>query len=313
MSVHDDVMKDMKEMAEKFAADGIKLQMPPPSGNLLNTRYTDMDFGKMLAAEFDFDPRFRNPIGTFQGGFLCGAFDEVFGPLTYMAARRPAVANQHDVHPPLFGADVSHDDQGGRRLAQPLASGAARRGAFAGWQVDCHLKFSCFDYNRPAPSRRRTAGNRITTGGTTMALKRTSTAVWNGDGMTGKGALDTQSGAFKSQPYSFKTRFADETGKSGTNPEELIAAAHSGCFTMALAFALKEAGFVADELKTNAVVTIDKVGAGFRITGIDLDLSARIPDITNDRFQQVAQTAKANCPVSVALSSVPVALKATLL
>jgi lipoyl-dependent peroxiredoxin len=145
-----------------------------------------------------------------------------------------------------------------------------------------------------------------------MALKRTSTAVWNGDGMTGKGTLDTQSGVFKAQPYSFKARFGDETGKSGTNPEELIAAAHAGCFTMALAFVLREAGFVADELKTNAVVTADKVGAGFRITGIDLELNARIPNLANDQFQQLAKAAKENCPVSVALASVPITLKASL-
>jgi lipoyl-dependent peroxiredoxin len=78
------------------------------------------------------------------------------------------------------------------------------------------------------------------------ALKRTSIAVWKGDGFNGNGVLDTQSGVFKSQPYSFKTRFNDASGKSGTNPEELIAAGHAGCFTMAVAFALQEAGFVAD-------------------------------------------------------------------
>ena len=146
-----------------------------------------------------------------------------------------------------------------------------------------------------------------------MALKRTSTAVWTGDGMTGSGSLDTQSGVFKSQPYSFKTRFADETGKSGTNPEELIAAAHAGCFTMALAFKLKEAGFVADEIRTNASITLDKGPNGFRFTNIDLDLSAKIPNISNDKFQELAQFAKANCPVSAALASVPIQLKANLI
>jgi acyl-coenzyme A thioesterase PaaI-like protein len=91
MSVHDDVMKDMHDMARKFAEAGINLEMSPPSNSILNTHYTEVDFGKMLAAEFHFDPRFKNPIGTFQGGFLGGAFDEVFGPLTYMAAKRPAM------------------------------------------------------------------------------------------------------------------------------------------------------------------------------------------------------------------------------
>lgn len=144
-------------------------------------------------------------------------------------------------------------------------------------------------------------------------LKRTSTAVWAGDGLNGKGTLDTQSGVFQSQPYSFKTRFSDESGKSGTNPEELIAAAHAGCFTMALAFTLKEAGFIADELRTDAAVNIEKVDNGFRITEIVLTLKAKIPNITNDKFQELAKSAKMNCPVSVALGSVPIQLHATLL
>ena len=91
MDVHAAVMQDMKEMAEKFATQGITLQMPPPSNAVLGTKYVEMDPGKVLAAEFAFDARFKNPIGTFQGGFLCGAFDEVFGPLTYMAAKRPVM------------------------------------------------------------------------------------------------------------------------------------------------------------------------------------------------------------------------------
>ncbi len=144
------------------------------------------------------------------------------------------------------------------------------------------------------------------------ALKRTSTAVWKGDGISGNGALDTQSGVFKSQPYSFKTRFNDTSGKSGTNPEELIAAAHAGCFTMALAFVLQEAGIVADELKTNATVAIEQIDKSFRITKIDLVLNAKIPNITNEKFQALAKLAKENCPVSVALSTVPIELKASL-
>lgn len=144
------------------------------------------------------------------------------------------------------------------------------------------------------------------------ALKRTSTAVWKGNGLDGNGALDTQSGVFKSQPYSFKTRFSDASGKSGTNPEELIAAAHAGCFTMAFAFVLQEAGFVADELKTNATVSIEKIDKNFRITKIDLVLNAKIPSITNEKFQELAKLAKENCPVSVALSTVPMELKASL-
>lgn len=144
------------------------------------------------------------------------------------------------------------------------------------------------------------------------ALKRMSTAVWKGDGMSGNGTLDTQSGVFQSQPYSFKTRFADASGKSGTNPEELIAAAHAGCFTMAFAFVLQEAGFVADELKTDATVSVEQVGKGFRITKIDLILNAKIPGITDEKFQELAKLAKENCPVSVALSTVPIEFKASL-
>jgi osmotically inducible protein OsmC len=150
-------------------------------------------------------------------------------------------------------------------------------------------------------------------GGKMMAaLKRTSTAVWNGDGQNGNGFLDTQSGVFKSQPYSFKTRFSDASGKSGTNPEELIAAGHAGCFTMALAFVLQEAGFVALELKTDATVSIEKVDQNFRITKIDLFLNAKIPNITDEKFQALAKIAKENCPVSVALATVPIELKANL-
>jgi osmotically inducible protein OsmC len=145
-----------------------------------------------------------------------------------------------------------------------------------------------------------------------MALKRTSTAVWNGDGMTGKGTLDMQSGVFKAQPYSFKTRFQDESGKSGTNPEELIGAAHAGCFTMALAFALKDAGFVANQLRTNATVVLEQGDGKFHIAGIELNLEADIPNITEPKFQEVARTAKENCPVSVALKNVPMTLKAQL-
>ncbi len=145
-----------------------------------------------------------------------------------------------------------------------------------------------------------------------MGMKRTSTAVWRGDGLSGTGALNTQSGVFKAQPYSFKTRFVDESGKSGTNPEELIAAGHAGCFTMALAFTLKEAGFVADELQTTATITLDKVGEQFRFTAIELVLTAKITGISDPKFQELAQFAKKNCPVSDALASVPIQLKATL-
>jgi uncharacterized protein (TIGR00369 family) len=91
MNVHEQVLKSMHDMAEKFSQVGVKLQMPPASNSTLGTRYTDLDLGKMLAAEFKFDPKFSNPMNVFQGGFLCAIFDDVYGPLTYMATGRPAV------------------------------------------------------------------------------------------------------------------------------------------------------------------------------------------------------------------------------
>lgn len=91
MSPHEQVRKSMEEMAEAFAQNGVALEMPPQSNRTLNTEYVEIDYGKMLAAQIKFDPRFTNPMGMFQGGFLCAAIDDVFGPLTYMAAARPVV------------------------------------------------------------------------------------------------------------------------------------------------------------------------------------------------------------------------------
>src|SRR6267143_4528644 len=91
MNVHEQVLKSMHEMAQKFAKAGITLQMPPASNLTLGTRYTEIDTGKMLAAEVRFDPKFTNPMHVFQGGFLCAIFDEVYGPLSYMASERPVV------------------------------------------------------------------------------------------------------------------------------------------------------------------------------------------------------------------------------
>ncbi len=91
MTVHEQVLASMKQMQEKFAQQGMELLLPPPSSSSLATRFIDIDPGKMLAAEFPFDMKFANPLGLFQGGFLCAAFDEVYGPLTYMAAGRPVV------------------------------------------------------------------------------------------------------------------------------------------------------------------------------------------------------------------------------
>ena len=141
---------------------------------------------------------------------------------------------------------------------------------------------------------------------------RTAKAHWAGNGQQGEGSLTTQSHVLDSQPYSFKLRFENADGQAGTNPEELIAAAHSGCFSMALAFALGGAGFTATSIDTEAAVTLSPVEGGFAISGITLKLTAAIPNITKDQFDQIAAGAKANCPVSKALSSVPITLDATL-
>lgn len=143
-------------------------------------------------------------------------------------------------------------------------------------------------------------------------MKRTATAQWRGDGQTGAGTLSTQSGVFNAQPYSFKTRFGDEEGKAGTNPEELIAAAHAGCFTMALSFALAKAGFTAELLETEADVEVKPSDGGFSVTGITLKLKANVPGIDVAQFDELAKGAKENCPISKALSAVPITLEANL-
>jgi osmotically inducible protein OsmC len=112
-----------------------------------------------------------------------------------------------------------------------------------------------------------------------------------------------QSGAFKAQPYSFKGRFEDESGRSGTNPEELIAAAHAGCFTMALSFALARAGFSEGTLETKAEVKLEQKDGGFTITRSDLTLEASVPGIDADQFADLADEAKKNCPVSKLLNA----------
>ena len=141
---------------------------------------------------------------------------------------------------------------------------------------------------------------------------RTATAHWAGDGKSGEGTLTTQSHVLDKQPYSFKLRFENADGKAGTNPEELIAAAHSGCFSMALAFALANAGFTATSIDTEASVDLQPAEGGFAITAIKLKLNASIPGISKEQFDQIAAGAKAGCPVSKALSAVPIALEANL-
>ena len=134
-------------------------------------------------------------------------------------------------------------------------------------------------------------------------MKRKATAVWHGTGLEGSGTLTTPSGVLNDQPYSTKMRFQDEEGRSGTNPEELIAAAHAGCFNMALSFQLANAGHTADTLRTHAVLTIEKEGEGWTIKSVALSLEAKVPGLSEDEFRQLAENAKAGCPVSKVLNA----------
>jgi lipoyl-dependent peroxiredoxin len=126
-------------------------------------------------------------------------------------------------------------------------------------------------------------------------MQRNAAAVWTGDLKQGKGTLTTQSGVLKDTPYSFSTRF--ENG-AGTNPEELIMAAHAGCFTMALSAALGQAGFTPKRLATQGRLTLEQVQGNWTISTIHLDLTADVPGIDQAQFDKVAADAKANCPVS---------------
>ncbi|TXI77040.1 MAG: OsmC family peroxiredoxin [Flavobacteriales bacterium] len=145
-----------------------------------------------------------------------------------------------------------------------------------------------------------------------MAINRKATANWKGTGKEGSGTVTTTSGALNSTPHTFHTRFVSEDGKAGTNPEELIAAAHASCFTMKLSFVLNAAGFTADQLTCTANVRMDKVGEGMGVVGIHLDLQGTVPGISADKFQACADEAKANCPISQLLKSVPITLSAVL-
>jgi osmotically inducible protein OsmC len=129
---------------------------------------------------------------------------------------------------------------------------------------------------------------------------RKAKAVWNGTGRDGKGRLSTDSGVLADTPYSFRTRFENE---KGTNPEELIAAAHAGCFTMALAFQLQTAGYTPTELSTEAAVTLEPEGQGFRISRSALTLRATVPNLDEATFQRLAGDAEKNCPVSKVLNA----------
>ncbi|MBS3765063.1 OsmC family protein [Candidatus Bipolaricaulota bacterium] len=137
---------------------------------------------------------------------------------------------------------------------------------------------------------------------------REAEAVWNGNLVGGSGDIKLGSGAFEGK-YSFASRF--EEG-SGTNPEELIGAAHAGCFSMALSNILEEEGYSPERIETDARVSLDEVEGDFKITGIELITEGSVPDITEGDFREKAELAKDNCPVSVALSNTDISLKASL-
>ena len=142
-------------------------------------------------------------------------------------------------------------------------------------------------------------------------LKRKATAVWRGAGADGTGELTTTSGVLSNTPYSAAARFKNEDGTAGTNPEELIAAAHAGCFNMALAFGLAGAGFPPEELSTDAVVTIEQEGVHWKVASSALTLRARVPGLDQAKFDEIAAVAKANCPISRVLNA-EITLDATL-
>jgi osmotically inducible protein OsmC len=126
-------------------------------------------------------------------------------------------------------------------------------------------------------------------------MKRKASAEWRGDLKTGKGTVSADSGVLASTPYSFSTRFEDQ---KGTNPEELIAAAHAGCFTMALSAELGKASLVPESLRTTAVVTLDKLDAGWTVTESHLEVVGKVPGATPEAFRKAAEAAETGCPIS---------------
>ena len=141
-----------------------------------------------------------------------------------------------------------------------------------------------------------------------MKINRTATAAWSGGLKDGKGSISTESGALAAYPYGFAARFE---GKKGTNPEELLGAAHAGCFTMALSLILGEAGLTATQMDTSAKVTLEQVEGGFAITAVHLTLKARIPGTDQAKFSELANKAKAGCPLSKVIKA-DITLDATL-
>ena len=139
-----------------------------------------------------------------------------------------------------------------------------------------------------------------------VKINRSASAAWSGGLRDGKGSISTESGALNAYPYGFAARFE---GQKGTNPEELLGAAHAGCFTMALSLILGEAKLTASEMNTSAKVTLEQVEGGFAITAVHLTLKAKIPGTDQKTFEELANKAKAGCPVSKALSGTEIVLK----
>lgn len=141
--------------------------------------------------------------------------------------------------------------------------------------------------------------------------EKTASVHWEGAGKTGTGKISTETGALKDYPYGFASRFGDD--RKGSNPEEILGAAHAACFTMAFAFACEKSGIATKSIDTTAAVRLIKEGEGFKIDRIALTLEADVPGLDEPKFQAIAQSAKENCPLSIALGAVPqIVLKATL-
>ena len=134
-------------------------------------------------------------------------------------------------------------------------------------------------------------------------MQRNATARWSGTITEGKGHLTAPSKVLQDTPYSFQTRFKNEDGQAGTNPEELIAAAHAGCFTMALSKGLGDAGYTINHLTTKAKVALEPDGEGFKIPTVDLTTTVDVPEIGDDELEKIAQATKENCPVSKVLNA----------
>ena len=145
-----------------------------------------------------------------------------------------------------------------------------------------------------------------------MTLKRKGSAEWLGTGLEGSGVLNSPSGQLRDTPYTLEQRFGNESGAAGTNPEELIAAAHAGCFCMALSFQVVGAGFNPARLATEAIIHMKQEGYDWSFESIELNLEAEIDGIDEEKFIEIATIAKQGCPVSMALSAVPIRLNARL-